>query len=28
VELDPQEPAHVLLLRRKLRTERDFDYYL
>ncbi|MBI2818625.1 MAG: alpha-1,4-glucan--maltose-1-phosphate maltosyltransferase [Acidobacteria bacterium] len=29
VELDPQEqPAHVLRLRRKLRTERDFDYYL
>ncbi len=29
VQLDPQEqPAHVLRLRRRVRTERDFDYYL
>ena len=29
VQLDPQEqPAHVLRLRRRIRTERDFDYYL
>jgi starch synthase (maltosyl-transferring) len=29
VELDPHTlPAHILLLRRRVRTERDFDYYL
>ena len=29
VELDPQfVPAHVLVLRRYVRTERDFDYFL
>jgi len=29
VQLDPREqPVHVLRLRRKVRTERDFDYYL
>jgi len=29
VELDPQTlPAHVFVLRRRVRTERDFDYYL
>lgn len=29
VECNPQEmPAHILTLRRKVRTERDFDYYL
>jgi starch synthase (maltosyl-transferring) len=29
VELDPREsPAHVFRLRRKVRTERDFDYFL
>jgi starch synthase (maltosyl-transferring) len=29
VELDPQTgPAHVLRLRRRVRSERDFDYYL
>lgn len=29
VRLDPQlSPAHVLRLRRKLRSERDFDYFL
>jgi starch synthase (maltosyl-transferring) len=29
VELDPQSlPAHVFVLRRRVRTERDFDYYL
>jgi starch synthase (maltosyl-transferring) len=29
VELDPQfVPAHVLVLRRYMRTERDFDYFL
>ncbi len=29
VELDPQVvPAHVFVLRRRLRTEKDFDYYL
>jgi starch synthase (maltosyl-transferring) len=28
VELDPQvQPAHVFRLRRRLRTERDFDYF-
>lgn len=29
VELDPQiMPAHIFLIRRKVRTEHDFDYYL
>jgi starch synthase (maltosyl-transferring) len=29
VELDPKVlPAHILRIRRKLRTERDFDYFL
>jgi starch synthase (maltosyl-transferring) len=29
VELDPQTvPAHIFVLRRKVRTEHDFDYYL
>jgi starch synthase (maltosyl-transferring) len=29
VQLDPGSvPAHILLLRRKLRTEQDFDYFL
>ena len=29
VALDPSRgPAHVLLLRRRVRTERDFDYFL
>ena len=28
VSLDPQSPAHVLRLRRKARTERDFDYFM
>jgi starch synthase (maltosyl-transferring) len=29
VQLNPHEqPAHVLRLRRRVRTERDFDYYL
>ncbi|MEJ2720356.1 MAG: alpha-1,4-glucan--maltose-1-phosphate maltosyltransferase [bacterium] len=29
VELDPQAiPAHILRIRRKVRTEKDFDYYL
>lgn len=29
VRLDPREsPAHIFRLRRKIRTERDFDYYL
>ncbi|HSB15795.1 MAG TPA: maltotransferase domain-containing protein, partial [Bryobacteraceae bacterium] len=29
VELDPQQaPAHIFRIRRKTRTERDFDYYL
>ncbi len=29
VRLDPAEsPAHIFLLRRKLRTERDFDYFM
>jgi starch synthase (maltosyl-transferring) len=29
VELDPNAvPAHIIRLRRKVRTERDFDYYL
>ena len=29
VELNPQiVPAHILRIRRRTRTERDFDYYL
>jgi starch synthase (maltosyl-transferring) len=29
VSLDPQStPAHLLRLRKKARTERDFDYFL
>jgi len=29
VEIDPRHvPAHLFRLRRKLRTERDFDYFL
>jgi starch synthase (maltosyl-transferring) len=29
VELDPAGvPAHIFALRRKVRTEHDFDYYL
>ena len=29
VELDPQlVPAHIFQLRRRVRTERDFDYYM
>jgi starch synthase (maltosyl-transferring) len=29
VELDPQAvPAHIFVIRRKVRTEHDFDYYL
>jgi starch synthase (maltosyl-transferring) len=29
VELDPQMiPAHIFVMRRKIRTEHDFDYYL
>jgi starch synthase (maltosyl-transferring) len=29
VELDPSGlPAHIMQLRRRVRTERDFDYYL
>ncbi len=29
VELDPQTvPAHIFVIRRKIRTEHDFDYYL
>jgi starch synthase (maltosyl-transferring) len=29
VELDPQVlPAHVFLVRRRVRTEREFDYFL
>lgn len=29
IELDPQiVPAHIFCIRRKVRTERDFDYYL
>jgi starch synthase (maltosyl-transferring) len=29
VQLDPQRaPAHVFALRRKVRTERNFDYFL
>jgi starch synthase (maltosyl-transferring) len=29
VELDPRAaPAHIFRLRRRVRSERDFDYYL
>lgn len=29
VEIDPQvSPAHIFKLRRHVRTERDFDYFL
>jgi starch synthase (maltosyl-transferring) len=29
VELNPHvTPAHIFLFRRRMRTERDFDYYL
>jgi starch synthase (maltosyl-transferring) len=28
VALDPATPAHILRLRRRVRTERDFDYFL
>jgi starch synthase (maltosyl-transferring) len=29
VELNPQTvPAHIFVMRRKVRTEHDFDYYL
>jgi starch synthase (maltosyl-transferring) len=29
VRLDPaSSPAHIFLLRRRLRTERDFDYFM
>jgi starch synthase (maltosyl-transferring) len=29
VKLDPQvNPAHILRVRRKLRTEQDFDYFM
>jgi starch synthase (maltosyl-transferring) len=29
VELDPQTvPAHIFVIRRRVRTEHDFDYYL
>jgi len=29
VELNPQTiPAHIFVIRRKIRTEHDFDYYL
>jgi starch synthase (maltosyl-transferring) len=28
VELDPQAPAHLFILRRHLRREQDFDYYM
>ncbi len=28
VRLDPQAPAHILRVRRRIRTERDFDYFL
>jgi starch synthase (maltosyl-transferring) len=29
VQLDPSHvPAHVFRLRRRVRTERDFDYFL
>jgi starch synthase (maltosyl-transferring) len=28
VELRPEAPAHILRLRRKVKTERDFDYFM
>ena len=29
VQLDPERtPAHLFVLRRRVRTERDFDYFL
>jgi starch synthase (maltosyl-transferring) len=29
VKLDPQiNPAHILRVRRRIRTEQDFDYFL
>jgi starch synthase (maltosyl-transferring) len=28
VSLDTQSPAHLFRIRRKVRTERDFDYFL
>jgi starch synthase (maltosyl-transferring) len=28
VQLDPTAPAHVFVLRRRLRTERQFDYFM
>ncbi len=28
VSLNPEAPAHILRLRRKIKTERDFDYYM
>jgi starch synthase (maltosyl-transferring) len=29
VKIDPEvSPAHIFLLRRRVRTERDFDYYI
>jgi starch synthase (maltosyl-transferring) len=28
VQLDPQSPAHIFMLRRRLRTERQFDYFM
>ncbi len=28
VRLDPQAPAHILRVRRRVRSERDFDYFL
>ena len=29
VKLDPQvNPAHILRVRRKIRTEQDFDYFM
>ncbi|MFP5304597.1 MAG: alpha-1,4-glucan--maltose-1-phosphate maltosyltransferase [Gammaproteobacteria bacterium] len=28
VELDPQAPAHLFILRRHVRREQDFDYYM
>ena len=29
VRLEPQSmPAHILVVRRRIKTEKDFDYYL
>jgi starch synthase (maltosyl-transferring) len=28
VQLDPQSPAHIFTLKRKVRTERQFDYFM